>query len=156
MENDLYTQLMEYRNNHHGATEYLGIKLTEVKKGWARGEIVVNEHHMNPIGSVHGGVLFALADTVGGAAAWSYGEVVTTSSGSIHYLNAAINPGRIYAEATTIKAGKNLITMDIRIYDETGKMLCYTVQEYFNMHIPVSGLLENTGSIKAEAREASQ
>lgn len=134
MVKDLYNQLKEFRNSFQGAADYLGIKITDVKEGWARGEIVINEHHMNPVGAVHGGVIFALADTVGGVAAWSCGQVVTTSNASIQFLNAATEPQRIIAEASALKVGKNLLTFDVRVYDEAGKLLCHATQEYFSLH----------------------
>ena len=71
-----------------GFIKHTGIKTVELREGYAKGEIVLDERHANPIGSTHGGVLFTLVDTVGGAAATSRGRYVTTVSGNINYLRS--------------------------------------------------------------------
>jgi len=142
MANDLFNRLKEYRNNFQGAADFIGIKITDVKEGWARGEIEVKRHHMNPVGAVHGGIIFALADTVGGVAAWSCGQVVTTSCASIQFLNAALEPQKIIAEASALKVGKNLLTFDVRVMDEAGKLLCHATQEYYSLHVSVTEKLD--------------
>ena len=47
---------------------------------------------------------------------------MTTSSGTISYLNAAMNPEKLIAEAVELKAGKNLLTYDVYIRTEEGKL----------------------------------
>ena len=42
------------------------MEITEARPGYAVGEIVLKPWHMNILGIVHGGVLYSLADTVGG------------------------------------------------------------------------------------------
>lgn len=152
MSEDLYNKIKVYRNSFHGAAGYIGVEITDVKKGWARGEILVKNHHLNPVGAVHGGILFTLADTVGGVAAWSHGEVVTTANGSIQFLNAALNPRKIIAEATELKAGKNLLTYDIKIHDDSGKLICHTTQEYYSLHIPVTMKMEENNAVEKAGR----
>ena len=46
-----------------------GIKLTEVRPGYAKAELKVNEHHLNAGNVVQGGALFTLADLAIAAAA---------------------------------------------------------------------------------------
>lgn len=45
---------------------------------------------MNPIGTVHGGCLFTLADAVCGIAASSLGGICTTVNSNIQFLNAGL------------------------------------------------------------------
>lgn len=45
------------------------MEITEARPGYAVGESVLKPWHMNILGIVHGGVLYSLADTVGGTAA---------------------------------------------------------------------------------------
>ena len=119
------------------AADYMGIEITEVRPGWAKGELAFRDYHVNPIGSVHGGVIFFLADTVGGTAAYSRGSRVTTSSGTISYLNAAMNPEKLIAEAVELKAGKNLLTYDVYIRTEEGKLVAKATLEYFSLHMEI-------------------
>jgi len=48
---------------------YNGIRLTEIGKGYIRGEIDIRPELLNPNGILHGGVLSTLADT------WRYSAV---------------------------------------------------------------------------------
>ncbi|MBQ9155670.1 MAG: PaaI family thioesterase [Eubacterium sp.] len=134
MTNQSFEKIKRYRNSYHGASEYIGIKILDVNEGWAKAELEIKPYHLNPIGSVHGGVLFALADSVGGAAAWSRGQLVTTSNGSIEYLNAGRGAKKIFAEASELKAGKNLLTYDVKITNEENKLLCHVTLQYFSLH----------------------
>lgn len=76
------------------------MEITEARPGYAVGEIVLKPWHMNILGIVHGGVLYSLADTVGGTAAMTGRDyAVPTVDGTIHYLKAGKNtskssPGR--------------------------------------------------------------
>ena len=112
-------------------------EITDVGPGWAKGELAFREYHVNPIGSVHGGVIFFLADSVGGTAASSRGSRVTTANGTISYLNAAMNPEKLIAEAVELKAGKNLLTYDVYIRTEEGKLVAKATLEYFSLHMEI-------------------
>ena len=45
------------------------MRVVEVKKGYAKVEMIIDEHFLNVHGFVHGGALYSLADTAAGAAA---------------------------------------------------------------------------------------
>ena len=62
-----YEKLKQARNM--GFIKHIGVETVELREGYAKGEIVLDESHANPIGSTHGGVLFTLVDTVGGRTA---------------------------------------------------------------------------------------
>lgn len=131
---EFFEKVLRYRRLEGTASEYMGIEITDVGPGWAKGRLEYREYHVNPIGSVHGGVLFFLADSVGGTAASSRGSRVTTANGSIYYLNAAMNPEQLVAEAVELKAGKNLLTYDVYIRTEEGKLVAKATMEYFSLH----------------------
>ena len=72
------------------------MEITEARPGYAVGEIVLKPWHMNILGIVHGGVLYSLADTVGGTAAMTGRDyAVPTVDGTIHYLKAGKNTSKI-------------------------------------------------------------
>ena len=74
------------------------MEITEARPGYAVGEIVLKPWHMNILGIVHGGVLYSLADTVGGTAAMTGRDyAVPTVDGTIHYLKAGKNTSKIIA-----------------------------------------------------------
>ncbi len=115
-----------------GFIKELGFELTEIREGYAKGELVLTDKHDNPIGSVHGGVLFSIADTVGGAAATSYGTFVTTVSGSIHYLRPAMKgTKKLIGESVEVKKGNKMCVYDVIISDETGREIAKATQTYY-------------------------
>ncbi|MDO5146627.1 MAG: PaaI family thioesterase [Eubacteriales bacterium] len=131
---EFYKKLLDYRQQEGLATSHMGIRVTDAAPGWARGEMNFEKYHLNPIGSVHGGVIFFLADSVGGTAACTRGSVVTTSNGMIHYLKPAINPKKLIAEAEEIKAGKNILIYDVYIRTEDDTLIAKATMEYYSMH----------------------
>lgn len=131
---EFFERLLRHRQKEGQAASHMGVKITEIGPGWAKGEMKFQTFHRNPIGSVHGGVIFFLADSVGGTAASTRGSMVTTSNGTIHYLNAAMQPEKLVAEARELKAGKNLLTYDVYIRTETGLLVSKATMEYFSLH----------------------
>ena len=114
--------------------EQMGVEMTDIEPGWARGELTIRDKHRNTIGSIHGGVLFFLADTVVGFAAMTRMEEVTTASASIHYMNPVLGQKKLIAEATELKAGKNLQVYDVVITTEDGRLLTKATMEYASLH----------------------
>ena len=98
-----YELLRIERNKRNAFAQLVGIKVVAIGKGYARSELEAREELMNPVDSIHGGCLFTLADTTGGAAASSHGEHVTTVDGDIRYLRAGIGVRKVIAEAKELK-----------------------------------------------------
>ncbi len=123
-----YVKLIEKR--YVGFVKEVGYKTLEMREGYARGELELTEKHGNPIGSIHGGVLFTIADNTGGAAATSRGRYVTTLSGEIHYLRPAIGCKKLIGESREIKTGKRICVYEVMITDETGRELAIATMTY--------------------------
>ena len=86
-----YEKLRELRNKQNRFGDLAGVRIVEIREGYARTELEVKPEFLNPIGSVHGGCLFTMADITGGSAAVSHGEQVTTADADIRYLRPGIN-----------------------------------------------------------------
>ncbi|MCD8216565.1 MAG: PaaI family thioesterase [Clostridiales bacterium] len=124
-----FEKLKEIRNT--GFIKEIGFETTEIREGYARGEVTLAPKHGNPIGSIHGGVIFTIADTIGGAAATSRGRFVTTLSGNINYLRPAIGSKKLFAESAEIKVGKNVCVYDVMITDDTGRKIARATMTYY-------------------------
>ncbi len=124
-----FEKLKEIRNM--GFIKEVGFTTTEIREGYAKGEVELSEKHGNPIGSVHGGVLFSIADNVGGSAATSRGRYVTTVSGNINYLRPAIGCKKLVGESKEIKTGKNICVYDVTITDENGTEIAVARMTYY-------------------------
>ena len=100
----------------------LGIELLDAEDGHAKGELELSsEHSSNPNTMIaHGGVTYALADTIAGAAAVSANYTVTpTIDMRIDYLSPATG-GTLYADAEVIRNGNNVATVEVDVTDDDG------------------------------------
>lgn len=137
-----YEKLLKYRMEHNHFARLLGVSLTEISLGAAKGMVQTRPEHINPIGSVHGGCMFTLADIVGAAAASSYGEQITTLDSTIHYLKAGLNSTCIYADAQVLKHGKRITVVEVSITDQDGELLSSVTLTFMSLGKPVTGYLE--------------
>jgi acyl-CoA thioesterase len=81
------------------ASAALGIELVTVGPHTARASLRVTESHLNGHGTVHGGVLFLLADTAFGCACNGGEEQHTIASASIEFVRPAELGDLLVAEA---------------------------------------------------------
>lgn len=101
--------------------QLLGIEITVAEDGHAEGQLeLTSELSSNPGHLIaHGGVAYALADTVGGAAVVSLNFIVTpTIDMRIDYLNPATSD--LYAEADVLRNGDSVAVADISVSEEGG------------------------------------
>jgi acyl-CoA thioesterase len=88
--------------------EHLGVKIIEVKDGYAKVSLNITKEHTNSLGAVHGGVIFSLADCAF-AEASNYGDKVAVAvQVSINYLKPAFEGDTLTAEAVQVSDGKTL------------------------------------------------
>jgi len=110
--------------------ELLGIRFIEVSRERVVAELAYREALTTVGGSLHGGAVMALADTVGAAATalnLPSGAGTTTIESKTNFL-AAARAGTVRAEATPLHRGKRTMVWQTRITDETGRLLALTIQ----------------------------
>ncbi|NPC95666.1 PaaI family thioesterase [Nocardioides sp. zg-DK7169] len=98
--------------------------------GEARLEVEVDERHLNPAGTVHGGLLATLVDTTMGAAVRSMaeGEVPATSQLSVTYLRPG-KPGPLEVTAAVRKRGESIVVCEADVTQE-GKSLVHALATF--------------------------
>ena len=116
-----------------GYTEYSGIELTEVGEGYAAGRVVIEPHHLNPSGAVHGGIIFCLGDVIGGIACRMTDSLPVTVSSTISYMKPMLGDKVIYAEARVLKSGKTTMFAEISILNEHKEEAVKLQAVYYNM-----------------------
>ncbi len=101
----------------------LGIQLVEVRPGYACARMAASEDMVNFVGTVHGGVLFTLADTAFGFACNSHNRVSVASSCSIEFLRPA-HPGETLTATAAEQSlvGRNGI-YDVRVENNKGELV---------------------------------
>ena len=97
---------------------FLGIKLVTMDKGSATAELLATENMLNSNGTVHGGVIFSLADFAFAAASNSYGQVAVGVNNSINYFAAGRANSLLRAHATEVKRTRKLAWYTVQVHDE--------------------------------------
>ena len=73
----------ELKKRLNSSSQYLqsnDMQVVEVKEGYAKVEMIIDEQILNVHGFVHGGALYSLADTAAGAASFTSGRDSVTLS----------------------------------------------------------------------------
>jgi len=73
-------------------------------------------------GFAHGGLLFTLADCSAGLVSRADGRHYVTQSSHINFLRTA-SDGTVFADASVIKRGRQLVIVHVDITDENGILL---------------------------------
>lgn len=75
-------------------------------------------------GAVHGGILSAILDAAAFyTVAAATGRIGATLDMRVDYHRPA-QPGDLVAHGSVVKAGRSINTVDIRVHDVSGKMVC--------------------------------
>ncbi|MCC6095087.1 MAG: PaaI family thioesterase [Eubacterium sp.] len=129
---------LEYRQKHNNFGSLLGIEILDFGEGYAKAVMPVRPEFLNPLGTVHGGCLYSLADTVGGNASATFGYITPTVSGDLHFLRPAKGMDRIYGVAKMIKHGRSLGVYRVTLYgpDEETELATGTFT-YFSKGKPI-------------------
>ncbi len=104
----------------------LGITLNSVEEGVVRMQLEAGEYLYNPIGTVHGGVLATVLDSVMGCAVHStlpLGRGYTTLEIKVNYIRAVTDAvGSVTAEGRVVHVGRTTGVADARLFDEAGRL----------------------------------
>ena len=104
--------------------EFMGFTI-ERGEGSATASLVVDDRHMNPNSVAHGAVPFTLMDTAMGAAVMSVlDENCSCATIEMHTrFHRASREGRLKAEATVVSPGRQIIHLEARTTDSTGRLV---------------------------------
>ena len=113
----------------------LGVVVEEADDGTAHLTFVATDEHLNPAGTVHGGVLATLVDTAMGTAVRSAtddDDVPATSQLTVTYLRPG-KPGRLEITARVRTRGEHLTVCDADI-EQDGRSVVHAVATFALLH----------------------
>jgi len=99
-----------------------GIRIVEVRPGFARTEMAVEPRHLNAVGILQGGALFTLADLAFAAASNSHGAVAVACQADVTWFKA-VESGTLTASAEEISRTRKISTCVVRITDSHGDLV---------------------------------
>jgi len=118
--------IMEFVNNSVFFTN-MSMKVCELGTGFAIVELDIQKKHINPFGTVHGGIYSTIIDA---ATFWAvYCELdenigLTTIDLSINFLSST-EKGKLIVEGKTIKIGRNICMAEADVKDIDGRLVAH-------------------------------
>jgi uncharacterized protein (TIGR00369 family) len=107
--------------------ELIGIELVDSGGGVCTMRLEAGEQHLNPMGTLHGGILCDLADAAMGMAFFSTldeGESFTTLELKINYLRPFWT-GTLIARGTVISRGRTIGLSECRVVDDRDRLIAH-------------------------------
>lgn len=123
-----------------GATGFdglIGSRIEEIRPGRAVFTLAVEEKHLNPMGSLHGGVLLAMADTAAGCACSYEPTVCPTVEGKLSFLLPCHLGDTLRVEGTELRHGRQLLTCEVKAWNQKGKLVAAGIYTYMISRQPL-------------------
>jgi uncharacterized protein (TIGR00369 family) len=118
-----------------GFAEQLGARAQSAEDGHAVVAFEATDEHLNPAGTLHGGVLATLVDTAMGLAVRSTtgeGDVPATSQLTVTYLRPG-TPGPLTVTARVRTRGEHLTVCEAEV-EQDGKAVVHAVATFALLH----------------------
>lgn len=133
---DTYYEQIRKTMEREPYANHLGIQLTELGKGTASAELQIEDYMLNSHGTVHGAVMFALADYVFAAASNSYGKTAVGLSTNMNFMAPGRSGAILTASAAEEKKTRRIAWYRITVESEgsllaTMEATVYRKDDYF-------------------------
>lgn len=139
MDDAVAEQLAQFMEQVIPFNKFLGIRCTELGEGFAKLELPFREEFIgDPVRvATHGGLISTLADTCGGAAAFTAGGGATQGLSTVDLRIDYLRPGRketLVAEARVVRTGNRVAVVDVNVYHpDAPEDLIATGKAVYNM-----------------------
>lgn len=107
---------------HDAFAQSLGIEVEDASPGRAKAKLALTDQHRNSFNTVHGGVIFSLADVAFAVAANAHGTLALAINVNISFLKA-VTEGTLYAEANEVSRNPKLATYTVTVTDAAGGLV---------------------------------
>ena len=115
--------LLERLNTDDRFARSIGAQLTELREGYAKAELTVEERHLNGAGVCQGGVIYTLADLAFAGVANCHGILTLGISNTITFLKSGQLGDHIIAECSEVHDHHRLPYCDMKITNQKGELL---------------------------------
>ena len=127
--------LKELLNTNDRFAASNGISLVEIKEGYARAVMTVEERHLNGAGVCQGGALFTLADLTLAGASNSHGKLCLGINCQMHYISSARLGDRLTAECHELSSRK-IPVLESKIFNQDGILIASMTGECYKKDQP--------------------
>ena len=110
--------------------ELLGIKVIEVRDGYAKLSLKTTKNLLNAVGVAHGGAIFALADCAFAEAANSGDKVAIAIQVDIKFVKPSVEGDVLTAEAVRVSQGKTLSLFQVTVSNQNNTIAFFSGLAY--------------------------
>ena len=111
----------------------LGMEIIELTPDYGYVRIPLKKQYLNPYGSMHGGILYSIADIVAGTIGCLCGNYVSTISGTLNYLEPALNTTYVHCYVEKIREGKHILFFDVVLKNDDETVLDKGTFSFFKL-----------------------
>lgn len=115
--------LLEKLNTTDRFANSIGARLAEIREGYARAELTVEELHLNGADVCQGGVIYTLADLSFAAVANCHNILTLGINNSICFIRSAMLGDHLKAECSEVVNHKRLPYCDIKVTNQKGEIV---------------------------------
>ncbi len=124
----------KHKNGDHFSST-LGLEIVELTDNNCEVILPVQDYFYNPINSIHGGVLFTVADVVAGTLSGHLYGKSTTLSSNFNFMAPGMSVKYLIGKSKLIKKGKTIAVIEALIYDDREKLLASGTFTFYNLNI---------------------
>ena len=119
------SQVVDHMMEHDLFSQWLGIRVLEVKDGYSKIEMVVRPEMINGFGIVHGGVAFSLSDSAFAFACNNRNNLSVALDTSINFTKPVHVGDVLTAEASEIHNGKSTGLYHIKVLNQYDHLVAF-------------------------------
>ncbi len=142
MSEDISTQVVDHMVEKDLFSKWLGISVLEIKEGYSKIKMVIRPEMINGLGTVHGGVAFAFADSAFAFACNNRNILSVALDTSINFIKPIFVGDDLIAEAKEIHNGRSTGLYHISITNQNQQLVAFFKGTCFR----TEKMLINTGS----------
>jgi acyl-CoA thioesterase len=116
-------ELLKAKEKEEPIAGSLGMKLVELKPGYAKITMTVKPEHLNFNGMVFGGIIMAIADQSFAYASNSMVMPSIATQFNIHLISGANVGDELTAEGRVLKSGRRIGVTEMIVTNQTGKLI---------------------------------
>jgi acyl-coenzyme A thioesterase 13 len=116
--------------------KWLDGTLIAAEEGHITVEHIVQEDFVNPLGILHGGIASTFMDDVIGATVFSLGKphYYVSLNLNVDFMSPAKLGEKIYVSAQVIRNGENIVHLEAKIANESGKLIAKATSNMAKVH----------------------
>ncbi len=119
-----------------------GIELVEIRKGYGKASMIVEEKHLNAGNTTQGGAIFTLADLALAGASNSHGNLAFSMTSNITFLRKSGPSDILYAEARERFLHPATAHYQVDVTNQEGELVATFEATVYRKNIPLPFRIE--------------